>query len=427
VWFERFMLVFLIGAIVSSLTAGWGVNDSFGFQATDFGTYFRGGQRARTGVSPYVVDKIGPEGAFVYGPAYAWFFVPFTYLDYFPATRVWMLLNWGAALGCFWLGWKLLGNTNHDSRWLLLGCAGLFFANYFIKNIRYGQVGAFLAVLCLGWANCQRQGRQVWSGILLAAACFVKIVPILIVPYLVLRRQWRGLAALVVASLALFLVPAGSMGLVQTVQLHREWKEQLLKTSAAFQIFRISNQSMLGLLARTPTISNGFVCYDETRLFALAQLYPWLALAGAGLVYLWLWRRRTGLSSIAGENLELSVLFLFMTIANPRGWSYNNAVLILPCLITLRAVWERWRGWTFALTALAIVGLANVIPSPEEAPLDFSWLCFVHQSIHFWAMLAMTISVFFLRERTFAPQIASFVSTASASQPNNPEFLRRAA
>src|SRR5262249_12780231 len=163
-------------------------------------------------------------------------------------------------------------------------------------------------------------------------------------------------------------------------------KEHLLKTSAAFQLFRVSNQSLLGLLARTPTISNGFVCHDETRLFALARLYPWVVLTGAALVYLWLWlwrRRRTTASGLASENLELSILFLFMTIANPRGWVYNNPVLILPCLMALRAIWEQWRGWGFALTALAVLGLANVIPPPEEAPLAFSWLCYAHQSIHF--------------------------------------------
>jgi hypothetical protein len=382
-----------------SFCAGWGVNDSYELQATDFGAYYRAGLNVRSGNSPYVLDKIGPEGSFVYAPAYSYVFVPFTYLDYFPASRLWMLLNWVGIGICVGLARRLSETESRNGSWLILTVAGVLFANYFVRNVRFGQVGVWLAVLCYGWAHCLRRGRQARAGMLLAAACFLKILPILLVPFMLIRRQWRGLAGFLAGSCALFLVPAPWLGLTETLQRHVEWKEHLQGTSVPFQTFRPANQSLLGMLARTPAISNGNCCYDEARLAALTRSYPFLLLGLAGLLYFGIWYRGRGVAStVRSENVVLCLLFLLMTCGNPRGWHLNFPVMFLACLLAVQAAWALQPGWPFALVGLIVLAAANVIPSPECEASAYPWTVPLLQGIHFWALVLMTGSLLLVSE-----------------------------
>src|SRR5262249_28065172 len=190
----------------------------------------------------------------------------------------------------------------------LLWLATLPMASYFWNNISAGQLGALMVALCLAWAVCQRQGRSFLGGIFLALATALKLAPALLIPYLIVRRDWRGLACFFVGGLARVLAPPPGRGLNGAIGLNVKWPRHCNNTQIGAQTCRIENQSMLGMLARLPTI--------DYRM--LQQVYPLILLVLAGAAYAWIICCRRGTRTPEEErsqgNLHLALLFILMTL-----------------------------------------------------------------------------------------------------------------
>jgi hypothetical protein len=347
--------VVLAGAAIFSLTRTAG-KTAADYQIHDFGAYYRAAGAVVRGENPYVIDEYGPTAAFVYSPAFAYLLSPLIYLDYVWAWRLWMLGNWAVCVACLLLAFHLVA-PKEGNRWALLWLGTLPLASFYWNNINAGQVGALMLALCLGWRFCQRQGRSFVGGILLAMAAGLKIAPALLVPYLLVRRDWRGLAGFLTGGLALILVPAPWTGLERAWGLHLDWARHCQNTQIEIQTCRIENQSLLGALARLPGVD----------LHLLQQVYPLMVLVLAGAVYLWIiWSRRSvsqnslrvaglipavrlpaaGINPAARQsddkdNLHLSLLFILMTLVHPRAWTCNFVGLTLACYFLADRVCRR--------------------------------------------------------------------------------------
>ena len=351
------------------------------FQVFDFGAYYRAAGAVARGETPYAIDEHGPTAAFVYAPAYAFFLYPLSYLDYTWACRLWMLGNWIVCLVCIFLAMRLVTAMKFTQNWTLLWLATLPMASYFWNNISAGQIGALMVALCLAWAICQRRGRSFLGGIFLALATALKLAPALLVPYVIVRRDWRGLAGFLVGGLALVVAPAPWTGLNGAIELHLEWARHCHNTQIGAQTCRIENQSMLGMLARLPAID-----YRD-----LQQVYPLILLVLAGAGYVWIiWCRRgtrTPEEERSQDNLHLALLFILMTLAHPRAWTCNFVALTPACFLLADRVCRRQPGWKISLAALFLV--AGSCASWKSVAGDFSWTGWIHQGKDFWTAVAV--------------------------------------
>jgi hypothetical protein len=388
-------LAMLLGvAVLFSLLRTIGKADDF--QDLDFGAYHRAGGAAARGDPIYTIDKHGPTGSFVYAPAYAYFFAPLGALDYIWACRLWTLLNWTFAATCVLLALRLLDSGERGETGVVVGLVVLALGSYFWSNVRAGQVGALMAALCLGWAVCRRCGRPFAGGGLLAGAVALKLAPGLLVPYLIVRRDWRGLAGATVGGAALLAVPVPWVGWQGAVDLHVEWIRHCQSTQIASQTIRIENQSLLGALARLPAISNGQTCYSPDGLRTLERVYPPLVLVLAAALYGWIfWHGRRSQSEPTPEqerhrdNLYLALLMIFMTLAHPRAWGCNFVALTLAAALLANAVARRSPGWRVALGSLALLVIVCAAPKSTGPVADWSWVHWLHQGKDFWAALVV--------------------------------------
>jgi len=383
-------------AVLFSLIRTLGKTDDF--QDLDFGAYYRAGSAAGRGTSIYTIDKHGPTGSFVYAPAYAYLFLPLGSLDYVWACRLWTLLNWTFVAACLLLAVRLvgMGERRRDETWVVVWLVVLPLGSYFWSNVRVGQVGALMTALCLGWAVCRRHGRPFAGGLLLAAAVALKLAPGLLLPYLLVRRDWRGLAGAAVGGAALLAVPVPWVGCEGAVRLHVEWLRHCQSTQISAQTCRTENQSLLGELARLPTISNGQTCYSPSRLRILERAYPPVVLVLAAVFYarmFWDWRRtrieRTPEQERRRDNLHLALLMIFMTLANPRAWGCNFVALTPAVVLLADAVCRRSPGWRAALGSLVLVVVVCAAPKSAGPAADWSWIRWIHQGKDFWAALAV--------------------------------------
>lgn len=356
----------------------------------DFGALYRGAQAVARGDSPYVNDRYGPLGAYIYSPAWAYVLRPLAWFDYTSARRIWMTVNWLLAAGCVAMALRLaFGRVSVPA--LALWLTVLPVASYFWSTLRAGQFSLVMAALYMGWALCRRIGWRFTGGALLAASVAVKLAPGILVPYLLVRRDWRGLAGVAAGGLTLALMPAYWVGVDDAVLQHLEWYAHCRDTQVVVQALRPENQSLLGHLTRLPHISNGYALFDVPAFDAIYRAYPLIVLAMiAGIYGTLAWRRcrfKT-LPDDEAEIREISILILAMLLLHPRAWTYNFVGLALPCAMLARHIVTGTERRWLALAGLVLMAAVCVMPKPSVAS-DWTFLRWLHQGKDCWAALVV--------------------------------------
>jgi hypothetical protein len=382
-WASTLAWVALIGAIGFSLIRT--IGKSTDYQDLDFGAYYRGALAVSRGETPYVVDEFGPLGSYVYGPALAFLMRPLVSLDYIWACRLWTLFNCALTCSCLAMALALVGVNDRRRFWLALWLSAIPTASYFWSGIRVGQASILMVTLSLGWALCLRNGRSLTGGCLLAAATSLKLAPGFLIPYLLVRRDWRGVAGVALGGLTLFLIPAPWVGLDGCVRLHREWAAHCGNTQVIEQTFRPENQSLIGELTRLPWVSNGHQLFSADRLAGFTRIYPWIALCLCiGIHGIIGWRRRRSASPAAFEIRAIAILMVAMTLIHVRAWTCNFVALVLPSAMLARVVIERGRGWRWGFVGLLLLTCVCALPKIGPAS-DWSWWRWLLQGKDFWA------------------------------------------
>ena len=390
-------------------------------QLGDFGAYYRAGGYVAAGGSPYQLDpKFRELGAYVYAPAFAYVVCrPLAALPYVWAMRAFVAINWAATAGAVWLSLRLLeqsravsargdrrsrpspedagsagpgptrpGSVQANRFWVgAIACVAV--GSYLYADLHNGQVGTLLLVSCLAWATLTLAGRPALGGACLSVAVGLKIYPLLLAPYLLQRRWWPGLIGLAVGLGVLFVTPSLFVGGRGLLPLHREWLRFCLATQRPDQTVRTGNQSLLGVLARTPPVSDGVHLYSTGRLHGLEHAYPIVVLAvTAALFGLLVWRRW-------GPAVDLSLLLVWATVAAPRAWTFNFAAELPAAAVLAAVIVRRGPRWPWAVAALVGV-LAAVVFNTNDWLADPVRWSIVPQLLwdkHFLAAIGLMAAV----------------------------------
>jgi hypothetical protein len=361
-------------------------------QQQDFGAYYHAGRDVAAGLTPYNQDKAhgGPTGAFMYAPVFADYpFRLISTLPYLWAVRVFMAINWIASAMCVWL---CLRTVPIGVDRFAVGCVALASAGtYLWADIHNGQVGTLLFLACLGWMTLHLAGRPFLGGLSLSFAVALKLYPALLVPYLVLRKDIRGLAGVAVGLAVLLISPALTVGPGRLVAVHREWLKFCVATQTDNQTVRVGNQSLLGVLGRLPWVTDSRERSDPAAVARLEKIYPFVVVIGTAPLYALVWFTRRRPPVVA----DVAILLLWMTLASPRCWTFNlcNEVLAATLLAT-RAIAGPGRTWPIVGLAGVLIAIGfpvNNLPYPKHGWA--AWAFFM-QNHHFdAAVLLMGVTI----------------------------------
>jgi hypothetical protein len=309
-------------------------------------------------------EGFGPVLQFTNPPFSAVLMAPFALLPWRWAYLIWQFFIVVFAAASVYLALRLLSFTPDLGMYTAL-CAGACFFFPLRNTLVFGQVNAtILFCWTLGVYLLQRR-KPVASGLCFALGTALKVSPVAAVPFLIVRRQWRWLAAYVGGLALLTGLSVWQLGWPT----HLTWLRDIYPCISP-GLGNYVNRSLAGLLDA--------LCgpkYVVTQLTATEWPIPtglaWCekVLGSAiGLAFLyWCWRRTKRSAGVVEDLVLLPLVFL---LAAPFTWPHHFVLALLPLVY----LWAKAREATTAeLAALALGTLALGTELPMYAAYNSPW------------------------------------------------------
>jgi hypothetical protein len=171
----------------------------------DFSAFYTAGEALNAGLSPYRnhitatppiwdgVDRY-QHSRFLYPPLVATLFQPVALMSYHAAKYLWMIVSLVALCASLILALRLSGTGMRGAAAMTTALVTLVF-HPLLTFLERGQIDSItLLFVTRGIALMCLKKRSGVAGFLIAVATLLKLHTLLIVPFLVLRKQWRVLA-----------------------------------------------------------------------------------------------------------------------------------------------------------------------------------------------------------------------------------------
>ena len=213
---------YLLGMIVLAYLVKLAMGDG------DFKVFLEAAKLVKSGEDPYqkwIYIKEGHSCLYFYSPFFALLLIPFSYLPNIVPNLLWLLFNsW-----CIYRIAKLLVHyidseilSTRQLQWIL---ALTLFLNlrFILYNFTLIQVTLFLVWGMLESVRLFREGKFWYGGMLLALVINIKILPIVLLPYLISRKEFKGAGITLFFLCIYFLLPAIFVGWEFNKTLHRGW------------------------------------------------------------------------------------------------------------------------------------------------------------------------------------------------------------
>jgi hypothetical protein len=368
----------------------------------DFPSFYYGAKAAfQMGELPYsppvwkILQKSYPEARlfpYIYPPPSLLFFYPLSLLDYQTAKVVMLALNNLLVVGfVFFFLLKVI--KLRPSSYLALVLAGyIFWFSPMIYTIKTGQINlVILMLICLSWLAVKDKLGPLWVAIPLAIGISLKLYPVLFIPILLFRREYKALIILALALLFIALVATWVLptGIWQDWYAHVASKGYA-STFSGLTVASTGNQSINGFLMRL------FVGVNRENVDVLlpapdwvTRVVPYLASGSvlmASLAITYLGRRNLSEEAL---DLQFSLWSLVLFLVAPLSWDHL-LVLLLPCLyVAARRVVMRREILQGVFVALVAVLLAWDYPYSD--PAFRQGLATLLNSVKFYGVLALWV------------------------------------
>ncbi len=306
---------------------------------TDFGVCCKAGERIRAGEMLYRPSDGHLQ--FKYAPLSAVLYAPFSLLPRETAKAAWFIVDLVLLFACLALGYRALAPPRKPAV-LVLGLAALVLAKFIGREFELGQVNLLILGLVLSALIADQEHKEGTAGALWALSLFFKPYALVFLPYFLLKKRFRLLAAGAAAAAAGLALPAVFYGWSANFRILGEWAGTLSQ-STPILLEVGDNASLYALLAKH--IGRGAF---TTGLF--------LALAAfLALSVLWLMARSRRGTAARPETLDFAYLLVLIPLLSPLGWYYNYlyglsaVVLILNIFNRLSPTWRFIAGADFLL------------------------------------------------------------------------------
>lgn len=305
----------------------------------DFFAFYDSARAARMDEDLYAV---GPGAHYIYPPTLAVLMIPWTFLEPGPALMAWVLfctalIPLSAFILARWAAGALEPAPHLRRLWSAAMLGVVLFAETFKMEMQWANCNllVILAVaLGLAWLD-----RRPWAaGVALAFGASIKYLPIVFLPYLLVRGRWRAAGAMVLGLAGWLALPALWLGWARTLEFH---------AAALRGLTNMVGLRTAGPAANVKPMSGDFSVSITSAAARLGERLGWGAASGVAV------------SAGVGALFLLGVALIYRSRSAPLLWHVGSA--------------PRGQG---ALSALECTGLlvAAVVFSPQAMYRHFNIL-----------------------------------------------------
>lgn len=348
----------------------------------DFPVYYAAGRSLIEGRTDlYSPDfALGRVMDYRYPPFFLVAFLPLWLVRYPIAAYLWYLLAAIELIGCVVIVSKLFPGFRLSKR-MWLG-VGLGIAQYFVMALHYGNAQVLAVFLLFASLYFAIHKRNVAAALLMSLAITIKLTPVLLLPYFVLKKRWTLVACIAVFMAAINLAPAFYFGPRRNIELLGVWYGHVVASQEFHEDNGPINLSLKGQLRRYLSSVDysrrvdGDVRYPAVNAASLPRERVeqiWVVgscvLFVAILALIWASRRRPN-GSIGEDNggeserdpLELALMLCLMLLVGPLTSKIYFIALLWPlaCLANIAAGAPTRRA-RLSLAALGLVAISNVV------------------------------------------------------------------
>lgn len=290
-------------------------------QLHDYNAYYDAAQRLNDGQSLYI--DVQASRTYLYPPLLAQTLMPLeANLSFMDTAIVWVILNiFCLMLATFTMASQMQSGWKQYFVWLL---PLLFLPT--LETFMSGQIVPIMLVLIVGAMVAYKHDRPLLAGGLLAIITWLKIYPIFIIGYFILRRDWRVVVSAFVVGIVLLMLQIGISGFGVMMTFFTETLVNLAAQGQDFVLFR--NNSIFGFTHRL---------IDNPTLAKIAQ---WIIVALLVSSMAWIvrgnWRTKLKNMNTSAFELEYAMIIVFMLLIGSTLLSTSMLPILLPATIAVK-------------------------------------------------------------------------------------------
>jgi len=310
-----------------------------------------------------------------YAPTFSLIVMPLTLLPPYLAAWIWYLLKLAAvAFLARWVYEAVRAEAPDQPPRARAACVALPFVvalNPVMSDFRLGQANLFVLLFTVLAVRSLERRRPV-RGALYFSLAAVKITPLALLPWLVLRRQWRFFGGLLLVGAAWLAALAAWWGPARVPELFREWVRVTATRKAVPEIVAFfENQSLQGVAARLARL---LPALEQPLLGVAAYQWIWIVGCAAICAVLVLAAARDRFRpALPTEEFALASLLMLLASSDSR-WAHHVQLLVpLAVLAALSARVRLLESWPAARRLLAPDTRAKDVAGEEARPLR-RWL-----------------------------------------------------
>jgi hypothetical protein len=240
----------------------------------DFFIFMEAARTLRTGGDLYTTT-FGSGFHYFYSPLFARLLQPFSLLPFYVPKFSWLLLNIFFLYRIFkiipqYLNLSLFSENQKTAFWVV---SFALIARFVFINFHNLQMTIFLVYMLLEGVHLIDNKKEVKGSILLALAINIKIMPIIILPWLLYRRFFKASFYVVFFVVLSFFLSAMMIGWKYNMELHASWWH-LINPSNKIHVIDIDEPEFHSLTTLFPTLlmENARGDYDLTLKRNIANL-----------------------------------------------------------------------------------------------------------------------------------------------------------
>jgi hypothetical protein len=335
-----------------------------------------------------VLDYMGPF-PYVYPPSFVIFLSPLAYLSFKHASLFWNLLNHI----CFFLSMILLMKAIKRQyswlEWITLIFVSMNFTPLFMDYL-VGQCNIVLFCLITLGLYFYRTNRGTYAGIALALATMIKVIPGLLLGYMLWKRQYKAFFSAVVV---LFLIFAYSL-LFFDVDLYI-WYFKFMANQGLFDAYH-DNHSLTGFFSRFLVHSvwtKGIINNP-----GVAQIC--ILLTSALMLFLLFYVTRKRNDDFDGRNLrEYSLVVVTMLLTSKMTSTPYLVMLLLPIGVLVHELFQTKtvNRWVYPLgVAYGILAIWYPLPVGKFLDMDVYRIYMKGFQVHIFSLQFFALLVLWL-------------------------------